>query len=186
MNSLREELKAAGVESLNNLGFELELYFMSGGGAIYYLRTFVHTGEDGVSFLNFEGRTETAGASGIKVENLSGPAQPLRDATQALLERFKGQDCTKLPFANPESISRLITSETARGDLIGRMEKAKSGLGSTCSTLASLKYDEVRVRVDDQAYLARGGDGSAKGAVRGEFQLFENNLGYALGGFRKF
>jgi hypothetical protein len=182
---LRDQLKAAGVTSLANLGFEYELYFMSGGRAIYYLRTFVHTGEDGVSFLNFDGRADTSGPSGVKVESLSGQAQPLRDAAQALLEKVKGPDCTKLPFAPAETLSKLITAEGPRGELTQRMEKSKAGLAATCSTLAGLKYDEVRVHIDDQAFLARGAEGS-KGVVRGEFELAPEAVGYALGDFRPF
>lgn len=184
--ALRDELKAAGVTSLANLGFEFELYFMSGGRPVYYLRTFVHTGEDGVSFLNFDGRSETSGPSGIRLENLSGQAQPLREAAQALLEKIKSPDCTKLPFTTSETLSKLITVQRARGELMPRLEESKAGLAGTCSSLAALKYDEVRVHVDDQAFLASGPDGSTKGALMGEFELAGSNVGYALSRVRRF
>lgn len=185
MNALRDELKSAGVASLTNMGFEFELYFLSGGKAIYYLRTFVHADGDGASFLNFEGRSETSGPSGVKIDNLSGPAQPLREAVQALLEKIKGPDCATLPFTDSADVSKLITSEKMRGELVQSMEKAKANMAGTCSALASLKYDEVRLNVDDQAFAALGADGSTKGVLRGEFELVGSNIGYALGSFRR-
>ncbi|MCI0527661.1 MAG: hypothetical protein L0Y56_09485 [Nitrospira sp.] len=81
------------------------------------------------------------------------------------LKFFRASFNASIPFADVEGISQLIISDKIRADVVEELEKSKRNLPDTCSALASLKFDKVQIRIDDQAFLAHRSDGSTVGIV---------------------
>lgn len=182
--SVRADLQAAGVASAAHVSMELELVFAADGRDVYYLRTGVFGTDARVGFLSFAGRVPEGGKVGVEARPLAefgGPAQPFRDAAEGLLAVFRDPACaSELPLADPAEVSRLVTSEAARRGLLAGLDEARTNIQKECAALAALAPDQVRLRLDDQAFAALGADGGMKGILKGSFSYADGQLVYEL------
>ncbi len=182
---LRDALKAAGVKSLSNLGFELEFVFKkkAAGGNLYYLRTFVWASGEEAAFLAFDGREEKElHVQSKPLDAYKDASAPFAAAADALVKIILAKEASKLPFMDAEKLTKLVASEKVRKDAGARLEQSRKNAPAVCAAIVAMETDVVELRIDDQSFLA--GD---KGMVRAGWELGrDGKLTYNLGGFRGF
>ena len=185
---VRLDLERAGAAYVTHLGFELELLFFERGRGRYYVRTLVHAGADGVSFLRVQGKNQPDGdlrVRGRPFEDWSGAGEPFQAAGRALLERLRSRDCERLPLVSFSRLRALISDDVARQRFDRELEQAQAQLPTICQEVATLSHAEVELRVDDHLYLARAADGAVLGIVRGNLeQDEEGSITLVLGPYR--
>lgn len=98
----------------------------------------------------------------------------------------KGPECATLPFADPAEIKRLDSAEGPRKELLTQIERSRQNLADECARLAALKPDAVRMRLDDQAFVAATASNVARGTLKGDLRYEGGELVYALKGVRRF
>jgi hypothetical protein len=185
---LRSKLKAAGVTRAAHPTMEFELVYAEGGRDVYYLRTNLIASDGELHFLAIEGRAPDGGKVGVTshpIADYGGPAQPFRDAAEALVATLRGDGCRDLALADPGEVARIITVEGPRKQIVDILERSRQNLPALCATVAALKPEQVRLRIDDQSLVAYGDDGATRGIIKGDF-AFQPPGALAVGikGFR--
>lgn len=186
-DKLREEIKGAGGTTAMHVFMEFELIFEKDKKDVYYLRTGVHSSDSAAVFVQFDGREPEGGkveVSSQPFEAYTGAGTPFREAAEALVKALQGPECTKLPVATPQDISRIAPDGPLYDDLAKGLDKAKANVDVVCKKMAALGSDKVRLRIDDQTFVVKNASGAAVGVVRGGFEAKAGKITYALSRFR--
>ncbi len=187
-DKLREDLKAAGATTAVHVFMELELIFQKGGKDVYYLRTGVYSSDATAMFVQFDGREPEGGKVEVASEPMdafTGSGAPFREAGEGLLKMLQGPDCAKVPIAGPQDIAAIAPSGPLNADFTKGAEAGKGNVDKVCKAIAALGSDKVRLRVDDQSYVAKDAAGAIVGTIRGDFGAKAGKISYGLGKFRK-
>ncbi|HRI72629.1 MAG TPA: hypothetical protein PK156_50680, partial [Polyangium sp.] len=118
------------------------------------------------------------------LDGYSGPGAPFREAADAALKMLQGPDCTKVPVATTQDIAAVVASGPLFDEMSKGVTEAKGNVESVCKAIAGAGADKVRLRIDDQTYLAKDASGKVLGAIRGGFQAKPGKIEYALNRFR--
>lgn len=184
---LRSELKAAGVATATTAFMELELIFEKKGTDVYYLRTGVYASDSMAVFMQFDGRVPEGGkveASSQAMDAYSGPGAPFRAAGEAVAKLVQGPDCKTAPIATPQQIDSVAATGPLHDDLAKGADAGRLNVDKVCAAIAAAGADKVRLRIDDQTYLAKNEAGTLLGAIRAQFEASPGKIGYSLGKFR--
>lgn len=184
---LRDDLKAAGVTQAVHTFMEFELIFEKAGKDVYYLRTGVWSTDSVSAFVQFSGREPEGGkieVSSQPLDGYTGPGAPFREAADAVLKVLQGPECTKVPLATPQDIAAIVASGPLFDEMNKDITEAKGKVEPVCKAIAGLGADKVRLRIDDQTYLAKDASGTVLGAIRGGFQAQPGKIQYGLNRFR--
>lgn len=181
---LRKELKEIGAASAKNFGFEYELIFRKSGKPVYYLRTHVLADGERAELIDFSGEAVRRDlyVSGRPLSEYAGQAAPFQEVAEGLLRLFKTGDLRSLPLADADALSRTARLPPDMAAAVTKqVVRMKHGLAATASALAALDYDEVHLRLDDQAALVRNERGEVVGMLRGTLGLTrDGSLGFVL------
>ena len=189
-DEVRLELDHARAAHVTHLGFELELLFFVKGRGRYYVRSFVHAGAEGVSFLRIDGRPQPDGKLGVRgqpFESWTGAGEPFGAAGRHLLERLRGPECTNLPLTDPARLRAVIPDEGVRAVMDRELRDSKAKLAETCAGMAEAKDADIQLRIDDHVYLVRSADGTPLGLIKGNLEHKEDGtITFDLGRYRPF
>ena len=171
--ALREELKKKGVTGARAFATELDLEFLSEGKALYVVQALIHATPTETLLLGLKGRATEAPASGVPIAKCVKDAAPFGEAAAALLKLLKANKPDELPFADGEKVA-LQAPTKFQGPVVQGLMKSRGTAPKVCGALAELKYDEVRVQVDEQFFTSVGADGAAReGFVSAKLTLKE-------------
>jgi hypothetical protein len=182
----RIDFGAATVSSLTLLAMEFELVLLSKKTPVYYLRTAVHGGKQGVGLLSFSGRPVEGGKLFVKALPMAayrGPGAALGRAGVALGKVVAGTECAALRVATLAELPEMPAGkglERARRDL----ERTRAGLAAECAKLKAVAHDAVELRVDDVIFSAADEKGKMIGMVKTSLEVTGGGLLFEYGKFR--
>jgi hypothetical protein len=160
---------AAGAVDVVALGMEVELVFEKDGKDAIYLRTNVIPGEAAVRFAAVDGREVEGGKLSVvalPLDDFNGPGAPFRTAAEGLVKVLQSGECTKLEFADPEDLDRIVSAQKLKDELARMGEESKKKLPDLCKRIASLGSDKVRLRIDDVMLVVRGKGNDLVGTLK--------------------
>lgn len=162
-----------GVASLRNVGLELEIIFLKGEAGLYRLKTFAAFDGDKPFFVVFEG-DESDSTSGEPASAYVGDAAPFREAAEAIVAAARAKDASGITFADDEWFDATVPAEIAEE---GRNEvrESREKLEAVLAAVAALDYDSIRIKVDEQAFIARDEGGKIVGVVECEWEFGEKD-----------
>jgi len=172
ITKFREDLAKAHVVAARTFGLELRLVFYSEDKQVYQASAMVHVTPADAVLCGVRGR-ESSGTNkvGVLPDKCGKEAKPFADAGKALLRLLKSEK--ELPLADADKISALLPKFYQTG-LKKKFEEAKADAEKAKSQIAALKYDEVRIFLDEQYFTATGSEGGLKeGMIRGKLKLTE-------------
>jgi len=161
VSALREELKKKGVTGARAFATELDLEFVSEGKAVYLVKALVHVTATETVLLGLKGRKNETPATGLPLGKCPKESAPFGEAAATLLSLLKANKADELPFADGDKVSKLAPDKFQE-PVVHALTKSRGDAAKVCSTLAELKYDEVRVQLDEQYFTALGADGAMK------------------------
>lgn len=169
---LREDLAKDHVALAKTFGIDLRLHLFSEGKMVYEVQAILHATSKEAGLLVFRGKaSESSGKSSLSPDKLSKEAKPFGDAALALLKILKTKKADELPFADEEKMSKLFPANFS-AELKKSREESRAGADALKKDLNDLKYDEVRVGLNEHFFSAIGEDGSSRnGWINGKLKL---------------
>lgn len=184
---LMADVKAAGAASGVHAFMEFELIFEKGGKDVYYLRTGVLSSDAVSVFVQLAGREPEGGKVEVASQALdgyTGPGAPFKESADALLKMLQGPECTKVPMGTAEDLGSVIPKGPVYDELDKGLQAGKGNVESVCKAIAGLGSDKVRLRIDDQTFLAKDASGAVVGSIRGGFEAKPGKIEYRMSRFR--
>jgi hypothetical protein len=169
---LREDLEKDHVVSAKMFAMELRLVFYSAGSQVFDVSALVQATAAETGILAIKGRKSTGtGKVGLPIEKCDKDARPIGAAAQALLNFLKGEKGADLPFVELKKVSPLVPKVFGE-QLKSHLEKAKDEAEALRKELGDLKYDEVKVQLDEQYFTPFGAEGLKREAfIRGKLRF---------------
>lgn len=186
LTKLRADLKTSDIASATSFGWEFELYFLSEGKCVYRIKGFVFATGEQASLVEFRGAAHSESRSAtLPLAECTGDLAPFREAAEALVTDLKAGKSSRIPTADPDDLAKLVSEKTlAEGKK--EIERSRKELEKAAAELGKLGADEIRLRLDDQAFVAFDSKGAPKGFLKGEFELRKDGgVEFALKGFRR-
>jgi hypothetical protein len=174
VKKLREDLVKDHVTSANTFAIDLRLQFFSEGKMVYEVQSLVYPTATDARLLAFRGRaSQSSGKPGVVPEKLAKDAKPFGDAGMALLNLLKTKKAADLPFANEEKTAALVPA-FCREEMRKATEESKTGADALRKELNELKYDQVKVALNELMFTTQGPEGAPReGMVRGKLKFNE-------------
>ncbi|MFO0983326.1 MAG: hypothetical protein U1E76_16595 [Planctomycetota bacterium] len=182
-SDLRDALKAAGVTRLSHMGFEFSLVFVKAERSVGWLRTIVAMDREQVGFADFRYEPLNAQARGLPLRELDGA---FAEAARAVIAAIKSRNEAAIPFADAERIATRVACEEYASTNRWSIEQSRKRFAQTCATVAALDHDELRVRLDEVAFLAIAADGTTRGVLEANFDIAQGKYVMRLDRWRPF
>jgi|GEM_PF-3582141 len=174
LEELREQFKSQEVASLSCFWIEVEFDFLVEGKPTYHLRTIVQMTQEETAFLDFRGsKAENESSRAYPPAGYKNEIAPFGEVGTSILAVVKAKDESHLPFADPDKLSKLFP-EKFHNEIRKSIEKSRKNVAQALTEIAELKVDEVRIRVDDFAFVARDASGGFRGFFECEFEVHDN------------
>ncbi|HEY3227382.1 MAG TPA: hypothetical protein VGK61_10365 [Planctomycetota bacterium] len=161
VTALREELKKKGVTGARAFATELDLEFISEGKLVYVVQALVHVTPTETALLGLKGRKVETPPAGVPLGKCVKDSVAFGEAAATLLKLLKANKPDELPFADGDKVAPRAPTKFQEPVVHG-LATSRSAAGKVCQTLAELKYDEVRVQLDEQYFTSLGADGAVK------------------------
>lgn len=171
---LREDLAQNHVTTARFFAMELRLVFFAGEEVVHGVDALVLATPAETKILGMRSR---ANPSTVKMavlpEKCAKDAKAFGDAGTALLKLVKANKPEALPYADPSKLEKLLP-KMFQVEAAKIIEKAKEDAAETCKTIAELKYDAVKIQLDDCMFTVMGSDGLLKeGLIAADLKFTE-------------
>ena len=184
-----QKIRSAGIKSLRLVGFELELIFKQGTTGTYYLRTMVHPGPRGPSFMILKGRVPYQGklwTKGAPMGAYTGVVSPFALSARAMLRQARTKQCERWPITPTAAAQRLRLTGRVQQRFLRDLSRAKQGLPALCGKLRTVLAHSTTVHIDDAAFLARDAGGRILGVLAADMAVKNGRLLIAIKRFKPF
>jgi len=183
---LRERLKAEGAAGAKPIAFEVRLYFVKAGNLVYTLETLVAAPAVGGGFLRIRGKPGDGGPfdGGTPLEKCAPEAGPFVKMARALNAAIVEKKAEGIPFVDPAKLSGAIPPAFRRQSL-ENLEESRKEAPAAFRAIAASGHDEVRLRLDELYFVARGKEGPLEsGWIRAKLRLTpEGKVSFAFSRF---
>lgn len=182
---LREDLVGQHVTAAKTVGVDLRLHFYADKQMVYEVQSFFHVTPAEATLLAFRGRpSSSSGKTSVLPEKCAKDAKAFADAGLALLKLLKTKKAADLPMTDADKVVKLLPA-FLHGGMKKEIEASKARADDLRKDLNGLKYDEMKIALNELLFTAMGAEGLTKeGLVRGKLKFTdEGEVTFRLAGY---
>ncbi|HZN61234.1 MAG TPA: hypothetical protein VFC90_02395 [Planctomycetota bacterium] len=174
VTKLREDFAQNHVAAAKTVAVEIGLVLCSDGKPVFKASAMLHVTPTEALLIGIRARKDPPqGKSGVPSEKCAKDAQAFAEAGAALLKILKTKKADELPFADGDKVAQLMP-KAYEEELKKAIEKTKAEADDLRAKLNDLKYDEVRIDLDEVLFTPFGSEGLSKdGTIRCKLRITE-------------